>query len=203
MSHHTTIGSFDPIRVRRLSHIALGVRDQPRQADFYVNACGLQIAERAAEHLYLRAAGNHHHVFELIGSDHRLHHVAFEVVDDEELDRAANVLNEYGIRIEFGPNREVEPGLGRLLRFRDPEGNIIELISNVRELDATCSGAPGEPLSLNHLILYAGDLNKQQEFFVNVLGMRVTDAVPGLLTFLRCNANHHSGTERPFHRSPD
>jgi catechol 2,3-dioxygenase-like lactoylglutathione lyase family enzyme len=125
-------------------------------------------------------------------SDRGLRHVAFEVVDDEELDRAASVLNEYGIRIELGPNREVEPGLGRLLRFRDPEDNIIELISNVKELDATSTGAPGKPLSLNHLILYAGDLNKQQEFFVNVLGMRVTDTVPGLMTFLRCNANHHS-----------
>jgi catechol-2,3-dioxygenase len=70
-----------------------------------------------------------------------------------------------------------------LLRFRDPEGNIIELISNVRELDATYSGVPGKPLSLNHLILYAGDLDKQQEFFVSVLGMRVTDTVPRLMTF--------------------
>ena len=192
MNRRTTKGSCDPIRVKRLSHIALGVRDLPRQADFYVNACGLQIVEQAAEHLYLRAAGNHHHVFELIGSDRGLHHVAFEVVDDEELDRAVNVLNECGIRIELGLNREVEPGLGRLLRFRDPEGNIIELISNVRELDATYSGVPGKPLSLNHLILYAGDLDKQQEFFVSVLGMRVTDTVPRLMTFLRCNANHHS-----------
>ena len=92
MNRRTTKGSCDPIRIKRLSHIALGVRDLPRQADFYVNACGLQIVEQAAEHLYLRAAGNHHHVFELIGSDRGLHHVAFEVVDDEELDRAANVL---------------------------------------------------------------------------------------------------------------
>jgi catechol-2,3-dioxygenase len=192
MSHRATNGSRDPIRVKRLSHIALGVRDLPRQADFYVNACGLEIVERAAKHLYLRAASNHHHVFELIGTDRGLQHVSFEVVDDEDLDRAANRLNEYGIRVELGPSREVEPGLGRLLRFRDPEGNIIELISDVRELDATYNGVPGKPLSLNHLILYAGDLDKQQEFFINVLGMGVTDTVPGLMTFLRCNANHHS-----------
>ena len=42
------------------------------------------------------------------------------------------------------------------------------------------------------MIVYAGNLAKQQDFFVQVLGMRVTDAVPGLMTFLRCNANHHS-----------
>jgi catechol 2,3-dioxygenase-like lactoylglutathione lyase family enzyme len=126
-----------------------------------------------------------------MGNGRGLHHVAFEVVDDEELDRAAKILDENGIRIGLGPDREVEPGLGRLLRFRDPEGNIIELISNVRDLDAACSGEAGKPLSLNHLILYAGDLDKQ-EFFVTVLGMRVSDTVPGLMTFLRCNANHHS-----------
>jgi catechol-2,3-dioxygenase len=85
----------------------------------------------------------------------------------------------------------VEPGLGRLVRFRDPEGNTIELVSDVEHIGAACGGG-GRPLSLNHLILYAGDLLKQQNFFVNVLGMRVTDTVPGLMTFLRCNSNHHS-----------
>jgi len=61
-----------PIRVKRLSHIALGVRDLPRQTDFYVNACGHQIVEQAAENLYLRAAGNYHHVFESRASPCRI-----------------------------------------------------------------------------------------------------------------------------------
>jgi catechol-2,3-dioxygenase len=45
--------------------------------------------------------------------------------------------------------------------------------------------------NLNHVILYVGDLLEQQNFFVNVLGMRVTDTVPGL-SFFRCNSDHHS-----------
>jgi catechol-2,3-dioxygenase len=95
------------------------------------------------------------------------------------------------VRIELGPDRRVEPGVGRLLRFRDPEGNIIELVSDVEGVEYAHVG-PGKPKSLNHVLLYAGDLNKQQDFFVNALGMRVSDTVPGLMTFLRCNANHHS-----------
>ena len=47
-------------------------------------------------------------------------------------------------------------------------------------------------MSLNHAVLYAGDLSKQQNFYENVLGMRVTDTVPRLMTLLRCNPNHHS-----------
>jgi catechol 2,3-dioxygenase-like lactoylglutathione lyase family enzyme len=192
MSSRTASRYSQPVRIKRLSHIALGVRDLHRQAEFYVTACGLEVVDRAAEHLYLRAANDHHHVIELIANHSGLHHVAFEVVDDGELDRSVKVLNACGIRIDLGPERDVEPGIGRLLRFRDPEGNTIELVSNVRHLDTAYSSGPGKPLSLNHLILYAGDLVKQQDFFVNVLGMRVTDTVAGLMTFLRCNANHHS-----------
>jgi catechol-2,3-dioxygenase len=180
------------IRIKRLSHLALGVFDLNRQAAFYVDACGLQIVDQAPRHLYLRAAGSHHHAFELISAQSRLHHIAFEVVDDEELDRSVKILREHGIRIDLGPERGVEPGLGRLIRFRDPEGNTIELVSDVEDIDAVYRAGSGRPLSLNHLILYAGDLLKQQNFFVNVLGMRVTDTVPGLMTFLRCNSNHHS-----------
>jgi catechol 2,3-dioxygenase-like lactoylglutathione lyase family enzyme len=76
------------IRIKRLSHLALGVFDLNRQAAFYVDACGLQIVDQAPRHLYLRAAGSHHHAFELISAQSRLHHIAFEVVDDEELDRS-------------------------------------------------------------------------------------------------------------------
>jgi hypothetical protein len=57
INHRATNGSRDPIRVKRLPHIALGVRDLPRRADFYVNACGLEFVERAAGHLYLWRPG--------------------------------------------------------------------------------------------------------------------------------------------------
>src|SRR6516225_2589346 len=48
------------------------------------------------------------------------------------------------------------------------------------------------PLSLNHVVLFAGDLREQQTFYEKVIGMRVTDTVPNFMTFLRCNPNHHS-----------
>jgi hypothetical protein len=38
------------------------------------------------------------------------------------------------------------------------------LVSDVENIGAACRGGSGRPLSLNHLILYAGDLLKQQNF---------------------------------------
>jgi len=192
MSRETLKRDQHSILIKRLSHMALGVRDLDRQSDFYVHGCGLHIVDRTIRHLFLRAADSHHHVLELMGEQRGLHHIAFEVASDEELDRSMKILRDYGVRIDLGPDRDVEPGIGRLLQFRDPEGNTIELVSDVKSVDGPCGSGTGQPLSLNHVIVYAGNLAKQQDFFVQVLGMRVTDTVPGLMTFLRCNANHHS-----------
>jgi catechol-2,3-dioxygenase len=76
--------------------------------------------------------------------------------------------------------------------FLDPEGNPIELVSGVEELPSGCETKAVKPLSLSHAVLYVGDLSKQQSFYQSVLGMHVTDTVPRLMTFLRCNPNHHS-----------
>jgi catechol-2,3-dioxygenase len=51
----------DKIRLKRLSHAAIGVRDLVRQAEFYANILGLEVVEQSSQHLYFRAAGSHHH----------------------------------------------------------------------------------------------------------------------------------------------
>ena len=182
----------DAMRVKRLSHIALGVKDLHRQAEYYVDGCGLKTVEETAQHLYLRATGTHSHAVELMGGEKGIHHVAFEVSDDPALDRSAEILRKHGVSIVMGPERAAEPGIGRLLRFRDPEGNMIELVSEVTGIPDGYEAGPVKALSLNYVILYAGDLSKQEEFYARVLGMRVTDTVPELMTCLRCNPNHHS-----------
>jgi catechol 2,3-dioxygenase-like lactoylglutathione lyase family enzyme len=179
----------NPILIKQLSRLAIGVRDLNRESDFYANACGLKIVDRASGRVCFRGADGPYYALELIADRHRLCRGAFEV-SDNELDRAARILRGRGLQIELGPDRGVEPGVGRLLRFRDPEGNSIELVSDVEGVEA--HGGPKRPKSLNHVLLCAADLNEQQNFFVNALGMRVSDTVAGLMTFLRCNANHHS-----------
>ena len=183
---------FDIIRLKRLSHVAIGVRDLERQTEFYVKMWGLEVVERTPQHLYFRAVGSHHHVFELATHHRGLHHVSFEVADDDELDRSVEILRRQSIPIILGPERGVEPGVGRLLRFRDPERNIIELVSQVSDIEHGYEAKAVKPLSLNHVVLFAGDLREQQTFYEKVLGMRVTDTVPNFMTFLRCNPNHHS-----------
>jgi catechol-2,3-dioxygenase len=183
----------DIIQLIRISHVAIGVDDLDRQTDFYISGCGLRLAAKSGGHVYLQGAGGHHHIFELVGDHDGLHHAAFQVAADADLDRAAKILLKQNVPVILGPVRDAEPGIGRLLRFRDPEGNIIELVADVEAhvaeaKDNTFRG----PLSLNHLILYAGDLRGQEDFYTGLFNFRVTDNVPKFMTFLRCNPNHHS-----------
>jgi catechol 2,3-dioxygenase-like lactoylglutathione lyase family enzyme len=183
---------LDAIRLKRLSHVAIGVHDLERQIEFYAKIWGLEVVEKTLHRVYLRAAESHHHALELTTERRGLHHVAFEVANDDEFDRSVKILNRQNIPVILGPGQGAEPGVGKLLRFRDPEGNIIELVSQVAQIQDSYEATTIRPLSLNHVVLFTGDLRRQQSFCERVLGMRVTDTVPHFMTFLRCNPNHHS-----------
>jgi catechol 2,3-dioxygenase-like lactoylglutathione lyase family enzyme len=182
----------EAIRIKRLAHAAIGVRDLSRQAEFYVNTLGLEVVDQSGGRCYLRARENQRHVVELVTHQKGSEHVSFEVMGDAELDRSREILLRRGIPLTLDLASDMEPGVERLLRFKDPEGNVIELVSTGGEVSTGYSDKAVKPLSLNHVVLFAGDLAKQQNFYETVLGMRVSDTVPGLMTFLRCNPNHHS-----------
>jgi catechol 2,3-dioxygenase-like lactoylglutathione lyase family enzyme len=93
---------FDTIRLKRISHLAIGVRDLERQGEFCVNLCGLRPAFRFKQHLYLRAGGGHHYLFELIGDWKGLHHLSFQLEDDEDIERCAYILAKQSMRITLG-----------------------------------------------------------------------------------------------------
>jgi catechol 2,3-dioxygenase-like lactoylglutathione lyase family enzyme len=180
----------DLIKLKCFSHAAIGAKDLNRQKDFYVDKLHMKIVEETSQRVFLRAAEKHHHALELIQDHKGLHHMAFEVEDDNEIDRASFILEKRGIKIL--QQEDTEPGIQQLIRFKDPEGNVIELVSNVAEHDVDCVGASLMPLALDHVTLFTGSVKKQEAFYNKVLGMRVRDRVPNFLSFLTCTSNHHS-----------
>lgn len=82
----------ESIQIKGFSHAAIGIRDPDTQKDFYINKMGLDVVAETPECVYLRATGNHHYV---LGFDNNhkkgLHHMAYGVKDDEEIDRAKHI----------------------------------------------------------------------------------------------------------------
>lgn len=53
-------------------------------------------------------------------------------------------------------------------------------------------GLPRPPRRLGHLVLGTPDMAATRDLLVDGLGLKVSDDLPGMLTFLRCSPDHHN-----------
>src|SRR5919197_5045657 len=100
------------IKVARLAHVGFRARDLDRQAEFYTARWGLDAIEEAPRDVFLRADGPDHHVLVLhAAEDTGLDHFAFEVAQQDDIERAADILSAQGLEIVTPPTQELEPGV--------------------------------------------------------------------------------------------
>ena len=123
------------IKVARLNHAVLYVRNLDRSVDFYSRAFGFEeIAREGGMMAFLRAAGssNHHDLglFEVgpnaaqpVGRAVGLYHLAWEVPAIEDLARAASVLTEFNALTGMSDH-----GATKSLYGRDPDGIEFEIM---------------------------------------------------------------------------
>lgn len=57
---------------------------------------------------------------------------------------------------------------------------------------AVLSDAPVRPRKLGHVVHTTRDLEASRRFWVDAVGFRVSDVLPGLGYFLRCSTDHHN-----------
>jgi len=121
----------------RLGSVRVRVRDVARSEAFYTTALGLAVSERVGDHVFL-AAGDEHHVLALEGvgleeggvAPHvGMSSVGWEVPDAWEFWRMHRRLTSAGVRFDAQ-----DEGVRWTLRFRDPDGNAIEIYVDSRSL---------------------------------------------------------------------
>jgi catechol 2,3-dioxygenase-like lactoylglutathione lyase family enzyme len=57
---------------------------------------------------------------------------------------------------------------------------------------AIFESGPARPRRLGHVLYGTPDLQASQRFLTDVLGFRLTDSSPGIISFLRCSSDHHN-----------
>jgi catechol 2,3-dioxygenase-like lactoylglutathione lyase family enzyme len=206
--------------VKGLIYYALEVPD-PTVGEAFYRDFGLRGAESLGNALQLEAGRGAGGPLLFAGPKKRLHHVAFAAPGDHfEAVRAA--LKQGGIP-EIDPPQEA-PQTG--IWLHDPDGNLI----NIRSQEPTAIAAepplpyngPGnatrvgtrgmptferaEPRRLGHVLFFTPDPAAAERFYTGVLGFKVSDRVPGLLSFLRCATDHHTlafakSGQRGFHHA--
>jgi len=194
------------MRVKGLTHYGLEVPSLEAGQSFY-RTFGLQVIEHDGA-LMVRCEGRDQDQTVLTeGAKKRLHHVAF-AVDEGSLPEWQRHLESLRVTITDPPAGV--PGDG--LWFRDPDGNQVTLLEGalapwrsfgdypmnvgdeVRRVDRARWQTAGEkpaPRRLGHMLIFTSDIARAEDFYGRVLGLRLSDRIPGLATFMNAGTGDH------------
>jgi catechol 2,3-dioxygenase-like lactoylglutathione lyase family enzyme len=125
-----------------------------------------------------------------------LEYVAYELARGVTMDDAEKRLKQHGVEV-----RHIAlPGRGSGLRLDDPDGNGVVLTeyrrrpgdewpAEVRFSDTL----PGlHPRKFGHVNYLTGDVQRIVDWYINVLGFRLTDWIGTEGAWLHVNADHHA-----------
>ena len=92
----------------KLGHVAYRVDDVGKTVKFYCDVLGFRVSDwRADDFAFLRCNTDHHTVNFVYDAEPQLHHIAFEVKDWAEIQRAAETLAKHDIHLVWGPGRHI------------------------------------------------------------------------------------------------
>jgi 2,3-dihydroxy-p-cumate/2,3-dihydroxybenzoate 3,4-dioxygenase len=184
-----------------ICYVRLGTRDRVAAARFAREVLGLEEMRDEAGALYFRSDSRDHTLVYFEG-DPSHHTVGFELASAGELERAAAELSDRGFDVRAGSGDECERRrVKAFVNFTDPTGNRIDLVVNPhhsgrRYFPSRDAGITG----FSHVGLYTTDAARDEKFWTEVLGARVSDRI-GEAPLLRIDPVHHKVALFPGARS--
>lgn len=179
------------IHLLDIRYVRLGTRDRAAAGRFAREILGLEAARDEAGSSYFRSDDRDHTLVYFEG-DPADHTVGFELRSAAELEAAAAELSDAGRDVHAGTRDECEQRrVDAFIRFRDPTGNQIELVlrphhSGRRHFPSRDAGITG----FSHVGLCTTDARRDEQFWTEVLGARVSDRI-GEAPLLRIDEVHH------------
>lgn len=179
------------INLLDIRYVRLGTRQRTETDRFTREVLGLELARTEAGSSYYRSDSRDHTLVYFEG-DPADHTVGFELRTPEELDAAGAELSNSGIDVRAGSAAECEQRhVNSFIHFKDPTGNKIDLVlgphhSGRRYFPARDAGITG----FSHVGLCTTDAKRDERFWTQVLGARVSDRI-GDAPLLRIDDVHH------------
>ena len=135
------ITGYNPLRPTKLGHLAAFTSDLTLMQGFYQDLLGFQWADTVEDFFVFLRCNSDHHAANFLQSSTRqgMHHIAYEMRDLSHLQIMLDHLAGQSYRLEWGPGRH-GPGHNVFTYHRDPDGNLIELFT---ELDVVHDEAKG------------------------------------------------------------
>jgi catechol 2,3-dioxygenase-like lactoylglutathione lyase family enzyme len=179
------------MNITHLRHVAVVAPDFDRSRAFFSEAWGLREAAAADGTLYFRTGrGEPFQLALLPGPQRQVARIALGLESAAAVDQAAQELQGAGITLLGPPAKLGTPGGGYGVRFLDPDRRCVELSADVAAVPEAYE--PLAPRKLAHIVLNTPDIDRATAFYTEVLGLRISDWSEHVMSFLRCDPEHHS-----------
>jgi catechol 2,3-dioxygenase-like lactoylglutathione lyase family enzyme len=178
------------IQVRRLGHVTISTPDLGRQVDYFTRIIGLSVVERTTTRAVLAARSGLETVVLEHGEASRCTGLALQVSPRSELKAVRQILTDQSIKSE--ECSDITPGIRHALNFHDPKGTQIQIFNEFSCAAEDDSDRAIMPFKLGHVAFQCIDVQRVVDFYVAVLGFRVSDWRGDFFAFLRCGPDHHT-----------
>ena len=185
------------VRVNGLRGVELAVFDLKETAEFYCNAWGLEEVASESGAMYLRGTGAEHHVLTVRESPRAgLAAINFSAENRRMVDALYARAKAMGVDVVDAPRPLPDiAGGGYGFSLRSPEGQTLTISSDVDRNSVTVNDR-SRPEKLSHVVLNVEDIERQERFFCDVLGFRLTD-LTARMNFIRCSSLPSFHRSRP------
>jgi catechol-2,3-dioxygenase len=174
--------------------VEYGVVDLTAEQSFYRDHFGLE--ERLAHDgmLYFATEGHDEPFVVRLrqAESNRVDAIGLATATRADVDSLAAKVALAGCQLIFPPRLLDSPGSGYGFRFFSPDGLPFEISSDVeRGPSRPLQRWEGLPKKISHIVLHSPDHRAATQFFIDVLGFRLSDWLGDFMAFLRCNEWHH------------
>jgi 2,3-dihydroxy-p-cumate/2,3-dihydroxybenzoate 3,4-dioxygenase len=179
------------INLQDIRYVRLGTADLEAARLYAGSILGLELVRQDAGQLYFRSDHRDHTLvyFEGASEDQS---VGFELSDTAQLETVASHLDQANVKVNLLKAGQLEQRrVNAGIQFIDPSGNQIDLIvrphhSGRRYFPSRDAGITG----FSHIGLCTTDPLRDEAFWTNVLGAKVSDRI-GDAALLRIDEVHH------------
>ncbi len=181
-------------RVTEIRYVGYATPDFEAERAFYAETWGLEPVPSDDGMAYFKAKGAaEHHVVRLRQSDtKRIDIIALATETRADVEALHAKVAASGAKIVHEPRELTSPGGGYGFRYFSPDGMPYEISSDVAKGDVSeVARWDGVPVKISHIVLHSPQHKEMTQWFVDVLGFKLSDWLGDFMSFLRCNSAHH------------
>ena len=181
--------------VASLRSVEIGLPDIAAAEKFYTDTWGLSVVARVGSSVYLRGTGVDHHLLSLHASNTpEVKMVTLRASSADALDQIAHNVALHGGLVLAPHSLSSDPGGGKCVVVRDPQGRILRFVWGDAQHDAQPEHKD-KPIRLAHAVLNSHDVASALPFYENALGFKLSDRTR-IMAFIRIpikpSGDHHS-----------